>query len=99
MGRGVIHLLVEAEIEDFGRFLENFNTRGLRLRRQHGSRSARVLHHRDEPKRVSLLLEWESEEAFRGYLDDPDVRESMRLGGAKGSPRITFVDAVEDLPH
>jgi heme-degrading monooxygenase HmoA len=58
-----------------------------------------VLHHRDDPERVSVLFEWESEEAFRGFVEDPDVRESMRLGGARGLPRITFVDAMEDLPH
>jgi heme-degrading monooxygenase HmoA len=95
----VIYLLAEVEVEDFGRFLENFNTRGLRLRRRHGSHGARVLHHRDDPERVSVLFEWESEEAFRGFVEDPDVRESMRLGGARGLPRITFVDAMEDLPH
>jgi heme-degrading monooxygenase HmoA len=93
----VIHLLAQVEVEDFDRFLENFNTRGLRLRRHHGSHGARVFHHRDEPNRVSLLFEWESEEAFRGFLDDPDVRETMRLGGAKGPPEITFVDTVEEL--
>jgi heme-degrading monooxygenase HmoA len=95
----MIYVLAELEVDDFGRFLENFNTRGLRLRRLHGSHGARVLRHRDDPGRVSLLLEWESEEAFHGFVADPDVRESVRLGGAKGPPRVTFVDAVEDLPH
>jgi heme-degrading monooxygenase HmoA len=95
----VIHLLVEVEVEDFDRFLENFNTRGLRLRQRHGSRSARVFRHRADPQRVSLLLEWESDDAFQAFLADPDVRETMRLGGAKGPPNVTRVDAVEELPH
>jgi heme-degrading monooxygenase HmoA len=95
----VIYVLAEIEVEDFGRFLENFNTRGLRLRRRHGSHGARVLRHRDDPERVSVLFEWESEEAFRGFVKDPDVRESVRLGGAIGPPQIVFVDAVEELPH
>ena len=95
----MIHLLVEVEVEDFDRFLENFNTRGLRLRQRHGSRGARVFRHRADPHRVSLLLEWEGEEAFGAFLADPDVGETMRLGGAKGPPTVTAVDAVEELPH
>lgn len=95
----MIHLLVRVEVENFERFLEAFNTRGLRLRRHHGSQGARVLRHRDEPNRVSLVFEWQSEEAFRGFLEDPDVRETMRIGGAKHPPQVTFVDAIEELPH
>jgi heme-degrading monooxygenase HmoA len=94
-----VHVLVQLEVVDFERFLENFNTRGLRLRRRHGSRDSLVFRHRGDPSRVSLLLEWTSEEAFQGFLDDPDVRESMRLGGTVGEPELTLLDAVEELPH
>ncbi len=94
-----IHVLAQVEVEAFERFLENFNTRGLRLRQRHGSRGARVFRHRHEPNRVSLLLEWESVEALNRFLEDPDVRESMRLGGAVRPPELTLLDAIEELPH
>jgi heme-degrading monooxygenase HmoA len=94
-----VHVLARVEIEDFGRFLENFNSRGLRQRRQHGSRSARVLRDRDDPNRIVLLFEWESEGAFRAFLADPDVHETMKLGGALGPPEVTVLDSVEELPH
>ncbi len=91
-----VHVLARVEVEDFERFLEHFNTRGLRLRQRHGSREALVFRDRADPSRIVLLLEWTSEEAFRGFLDDPDVRESMQLGGP---PELTLLDAVEVLPR
>jgi heme-degrading monooxygenase HmoA len=94
-----VHVLARVEIEDFGRFLENFNSRGLRLRRQHGSRGARVFRDRDDPDRVVLLFEWESEGALREFLADPDVREAMKLGGARGPLEVSVLDSVEELPH
>ena len=94
----MIHVLAQVEVEDFDRFLEGFNSRGLRLRRKHGSHGARVFRHRDDAKRVSLLLEWEGEEALEAFLADPDVGEAMRLGGAVGPPQMTLLDAVEELP-
>jgi quinol monooxygenase YgiN len=95
----VIHVLAQVAVEDFDRFLENFNTRGLRLRQQHGSHAALVLRHRDDPNRVSLLFEWESEEALQGFLADPDVQETMRLGGLRRPPQLTLLELVEELPN
>lgn len=46
----------------------------------------------------SLLLEWEGADALEAFLADPDVRESMRLGGVVGPPQLTLLDAVEELP-
>lgn len=94
----MIHVLAEVRVEDFDRFLEGFNSRGLRLRRKHGSHGALVFRHRDDASRVSLLLEWEGEAALEAFLADPDVRESMRLGGVVGPPQLTLLDAVEELP-
>ncbi len=94
----MIHVLAEVRVEDFDRFLEGFNTRGLRLRQKHGSHGVRVFRHREDTKRVSLLLEWEGEEALKAFLADPDVRESMRLGGVVEPPEVTLLDPVEELP-
>jgi hypothetical protein len=50
----MIHVLAHVRVEEFDRFLEGFNSRGLRLRQRHGSHGARVLRHRDDANRVSL---------------------------------------------
>jgi quinol monooxygenase YgiN len=94
----MIHVLADVRVEDFDRFLEGFNTRGMRLRQKHGSHGARVFRHRDDANRVSLLLEWEGAEALAAFLADPDVGEWMRLGGVVEPPQVTLLDPVEELP-
>ena len=53
---------------------------------------------RDEENRAIVLLEWESREAFEGFLADAAVRESMQAGGAVGRPEFTFLDIVAEFP-
>ena len=34
---------------------------------------------------------------FQAFLDDPEVKDSMRAGGALGRPSITFLAAADEL--
>ena len=94
----MIHILGKVGHEDLTRFIGVFATRGAELRRKHGSHRAQVFAVRDEENRAIVLLEWESREAFEGFLADPAVRESMQAGGAAGRPEFTFLDKVADFP-
>ena len=91
------HVLVKVAVGDFPTFLEGFRTRGLPLRRRHGSRGARVFQDVDDPNAVSILFDWDSRESFQAFLDDPEVKDSMRAGGALGRPSITFLAAADEL--
>ena len=88
---------VEVTVEDFDRFYEGFQTRGLPLRERHGSRGVTVLRHAGEPAKVSLIFDWSSAEAFRGFLADPDVKASMAKGGTLGTPRVSVLEEVGRL--
>ena len=90
-------ILVSITVDDFDHFRSVFETRGLELRRRHGSRGVRVLRHADDPERVALLFDWEAD-AFRGSLADPDVRASMQASGTLGPPAITYLEAPIELP-
>ena len=69
------------------------------MRQRYGSQGVRVLCHRDDDGRVSILFGWLSEEGLQAFLDDPDVREPMRLGGMREPVQLTMLDLVEELPH
>ncbi len=91
-------IIVDVTVDSFDTFLTTFRDRGQALRGRHGSAGVRVFRHTDEPARVTLLFEWSSADAFRGFLADPEVQATMRSGGTVGPPRVTFVDAPLALP-
>lgn len=94
----MVHILGKVGHGDLARFIAVFATRGAALRRQHGSRSAQVFAVGDEENRAIVLLEWESREAFEGFLADPAVREAMQAGGGVGRPEFTYLDKVAEFP-
>jgi heme-degrading monooxygenase HmoA len=93
----MIHVMVRIQVEDFDRFWEGFQTRGLALRTAHGSGGAQVFRHADDSHRVTLLFQWESRERFQGFLDDPAVQESMKKGGTLGPPEVSVLDRAGEL--
>ena len=88
--------MVRIQVEDFDRFWEGFQTRGFPLRQSHGSQGSQIFRHADDPHRVTLLFQWESREAFEAFFDDPNVKESIKKGGASLLER-TVLDKIGDL--
>ncbi len=86
--------LAEVEIEDLARFLSIFATDGREKREAHGSRGAEVLSTADGSDRVIVLIDWQDEEAYKRFVSDPSVPQTMARGGAKGRPRFTPVTRV-----
>jgi heme-degrading monooxygenase HmoA len=94
----MIQILGRVKIQDVAVFLGVFATRGAGLRRRHGSRSACVFRVADTDHDVVLLFDWESREAFQKFLEDPEVKSSMKASGAMTPPEFTFLENVADFP-
>ena len=41
-----------------------------------------------------VLFEWEGEEAFEAFRNDPSVKETMGSSGTVGPPEFTFLEKV-----
>ena len=50
---------------------------------------------------MSILFDWDSRERFQAFLDDPEVKDSMRAGGELASRDATRRDATRACisPH
>lgn len=92
----MIYGMVRIQVEDFDRFWDGFQTRGFPLRQSHGSRESQIFRHADDPHRVTLLFQWESREAFEAFFDDPNVKESIKKGGAS-LLELTVLDKIGEL--
>ena len=69
------------------------------MRGKHGSQKSQVFGVSDDPGRVTILFDWESREAFEGFLNDPAVKETMKSSGTIPSPKFTFLSRIAELPH
>jgi hypothetical protein len=93
----MIRVLTQSEVRDFDTFWQIFQTRGLELRRRHGSYRARVFQEHGNPNAIRILYDWESPERFLHALEDPEVREAMQEAGLLAPPFFTFLDPVREL--
>ena len=94
----MIHIWATVEISDLEKFIGVFATAGARARRKHGSRRSRGFTVPGHPNQVRVLFEWESRDAFEGFLNDPEVRATMQSSGTVGRPDFLILDALADLP-
>ena len=94
----MFHVLARVRIEDFGKFISVFTTRGADMRRKHGNRRTRLFRVAGEAQQVVAVFEWESREAFEGFLADPQVKETMKLSGTASPPEFTYLELVAELP-
>ncbi|MFI4985638.1 MAG: hypothetical protein ACHQAV_06625 [Solirubrobacterales bacterium] len=48
-----------------------------------------------DPNRVVIHNDFPSEDAARGFLDDPSLKEAMGRGGVEGEPGMAFIERAE----
>ena len=65
---------------------------GAEARGRHGNRPRSLFQVVGEDDRVMVHFEWESEEAFEAFRNDPAVKETMKSSGTVGSPKFTMLN-------
>jgi hypothetical protein len=80
-------LLATTQVEDFGRFVEIYSTKGAEKRKQHGSKGSTIFRDPNEEDRVWAIFDWDVE-GFKSFASDPDVPPIMQEAGHKGKPQV-----------
>ena len=74
-----------AKVADFDRFLKTFSTKGAEKRKEHGSKGSQVFRDPDDPSRVWVAFDWETED-YEKFLADPEVPAIAQQLGLQGPP-------------
>ncbi|WP_119153288.1 putative quinol monooxygenase [Caldimonas tepidiphila] len=90
--------LAKVSIEDFERFLAVFSAAGLEARRSHGSLAAEAFRVADDPHTAWVLIDWRDRDSFERFVADPQVKATMRSGGATRPPEFVFVERAGQFP-
>lgn len=89
------HVLASARVEDFEQFLSIFTTKGVEVRKEHGSRGTRLFRNSDDPNTVTIVFDFDHD-AFRQFIASPEGQSVMQEAGIQGKPDILFLDHVMD---
>ena len=92
----MVHILGNVRIEQLEKFIGVFATAGAEARGRHGNRGTQLFRVAGEEDRV-VLFEWESEEAFEAFRNDPSVKKTMISSGTAGPPEFTILRKVGEF--
>ncbi len=90
----MITLVVHHRVRDYGAWKLVFDEHEP-TRREHGEIEHRVYRDIHDPNRVIVHNDFPSEEAARGFMEDPSLREAMGRAGVEGEPGMSFIERAE----
>jgi len=89
----MVHVIVRHKVSDFSRWKESFDSH-LSTRKQGGEIGFHLFQDVDDPRDVTLLLDWDSVEHARKFMDSEDLRGRMQQAGVVGAPDVRYIQDV-----
>ena len=88
------HVLVRHKVNDYDAWKPGFAEHGA-TRATFGSKGGTVFRSADDPDEVLILLEFDSLDRARDFVDSDDLREKMQEVGVRDRPDVYFLDGEE----
>jgi hypothetical protein len=86
----MVHVIVRHKVADYGRWKEAFDGH-LSVRKEAGEVGYRVLQSVDDPREVTILLDWDSLDRARKFAGSDDLKQKMQQSGVIGDPDVRFL--------
>jgi hypothetical protein len=87
----MVHVLVRHKVGDYTRWKEAFDAH-FNQRMSAGETGFRLFQSVDDPRDVTLLLDWDTLEHARRFMTSDDLRATMQGAGVQGTPEVYFVE-------
>ena len=91
------YLLVRHKVEDYERWKPVFDHDHGANRKRSGSQGGWILRNAFDPNELVILLEWDSSENARHFVNADATREAMQRAGVTDEPDVYFLEEVERL--
>lgn len=90
----MIHILIRHKVADFGRWKEAFDAHHA-VRKTNGELNHRLFVSADDPRDVTMVLDWDNLERARSFAQSEGLKQAMQAAGVVGEPELRFLhDAV-----
>jgi len=92
----MIHVLVHHKVADFNRWKESFDSH-LNTRMHAGELGFRLFQNVDDPRDVTLLLDWDTVQNARKFIGSDELRSRMQQAGVVGVPDVQYVEDARSV--
>lgn len=89
----MVHVLVHHKVADYGRWKEAFDSH-LSTRKRAGETGCHVFHNLDNPRDIYVLLDWETVDEARKFINSSELQETMKKSGVQGLPEVQYLEDV-----
>jgi len=87
----MVHMIIRHKVADYSRWKEAFDAH-LNTRKAAGETDYRVLQSVDDPREVTIFLDWDSLERARRFAGSEDLKQAMQKAGVVGNPDVRFLE-------
>jgi len=87
----MVHVLLRHKVADYSRWKETFDAH-LNTRMRAGELGCRLFQGVDDPREVTLLLDWDSVEHARKFMTSAELQSAMEKAGVIGSPDVHYIE-------
>jgi hypothetical protein len=88
----MIYLNIRHTAADYAKWRVGFDAHESTRRAAGATGVQQVYRDSENPNAVTILLEWDSVEKARKFVQDPALREVMEKAGVIGAPEIRFLN-------
>ena len=92
----MVHVLIRHKVADFTRWKESFDSH-LNTRKHAGELGFHLFQGVDDPREVTLLLDWDSVEHARRFFSSDELRSRMQQAGVVGAADVQYVEDVRTV--
>ncbi len=86
----MVHVIVRHKVADYGKWKQTFDAY-LNHRMAAGETGFRVFQSIEDPRDVTVLLDWENTESARRFMQSDDLRKTMQNAGVVGNADVSYV--------
>ena len=87
----MVHMIIRHKVADYSRWKEAFDAH-LNTRKAAGETNYRVLQSVDDPREVTIFLDWDSLDRARRFAGSEDLKQAMQKAGVVGDPDVRFLE-------
>ncbi|MBI5301947.1 MAG: cyclase [Chloroflexi bacterium] len=91
------YVLVQVKFEDYAKWKSGFAEAGT-LRKAYSSKGVRVFRNTAKPNEAVIVGEYQDLERARQLFQSAEFRQATQRAGVVGTPEVTFLDEVDQLP-
>lgn len=92
----MIHVLVRHKVADYSRWKEAFDAH-LTTRKRAGETGFRLFHNVEDPRDIFILLDWQTIEEARKFMNSDELRNAMQKAGVVGTPEVQYVEDARSV--